>query len=254
MPRARARNAESKPAPHAPVAGIADGEVLPEYVQALESATDYLPDDQRFLLRRAWAVGAAAHAGQNRKSGEPYITHPVAVAGVLADMRLDVETLIAAILHDTIEDTPLTREAIACEFGETVAELVDGVTKLDKLHFRDRQEAAAESFRKMLLAMARDLRVILIKLADRLHNMRTLGAQAPGSRRRIARETLEIYAPIAQRLGMNLIKAELQDLGFRGLHPWRHAVLEKRIRTQPLVRREALARIEAQLAQRLTKE
>ena len=132
---------------------------------------------------------------------------------------MDVETLIAAILHDTLEDTPLPRSAIAGEFGETVAELVDGVTKLDKLQFRDRQEAAAESFRKMLLAMSRDLRVILIKLADRLHNMRTLGAQAPDARRRIARETLEIYAPIAQRLGMNLIKAELQDLGFRALHP-----------------------------------
>jgi len=228
--------------------------VVPEYVLALEKAAAYLPADQHALLRRAWMVGAAAHVGQTRKSGEPYITHPVAVAAVLAEERLDVETLIAAILHDTIEDTPLTRAAIAKEFGETVADLVDGVTKLDKLHFRDRQEAAAESFRKMLLAMARDLRVILIKLADRLHNMRTLGAQSPDARRRIATETLEIYAPIAQRLGMNLIKAELQDLGFRNLHPWRHAVIEKRIRMQPVVRREALTQIEARLAQRLTKE
>jgi guanosine-3',5'-bis(diphosphate) 3'-pyrophosphohydrolase len=228
--------------------------VVPEYVLALEKAASYLPSDQLGLLRRAWAVGAAAHVGQTRKSGEPYITHPVAVATVLAEERLDVETLIAAILHDTIEDTPLTRLAIAKEFGETVADLVDGVTKLDKLQFRDRQEAAAESFRKMLLAMARDLRVILIKLADRLHNMRTLGAQSVEARRRIATETLEIYAPIAQRLGMNLIKAELQDLGFRGLHPWRHAVIEKRIRMQPVVRRESLTQIEARLAQRLTKE
>jgi GTP diphosphokinase / guanosine-3',5'-bis(diphosphate) 3'-diphosphatase len=227
---------------------------LPDYLADFERATDYLPEEQQRLLRRAWAVGAAAHAGQSRKTGEPYITHPVAVAGVLADMRLDVETLIAAILHDTIEDTPLTHESIAAEFGETVADLVDGVTKLDKLHFRDRQEAAAESFRKMLLAMSRDLRVILIKLADRLHNMRTIGAQGPEARERIARETLEIYAPIAQRLGMNMIKAELQDLGFRALHPWRHAVLEKRIRAQPVVRREALARIEAELGQRLAKE
>ena len=227
---------------------------LPDYVLALERATTYLPDEQRARLRRAWTVGAAAHAGQSRRSGEPYITHPVAVAGVLADMRLDVETLIAAILHDTIEDTPLTRASIATEFGDTVAELVEGVTKLDQLHFRDRQEAAAESFRKMLLAMARDLRVILIKLADRLHNMRTLGAQASEARERIALETLEIYAPIAQRLGMNQIKAELQDLGFRALHPWRHAVIETRIRAQPVVRREALAAIEAQLAQRLSKE
>jgi guanosine-3',5'-bis(diphosphate) 3'-pyrophosphohydrolase len=229
-------------------------EAVPDYVHALEQAAHYLPDDQRRTLRRAWAVGAAAHAGQTRRSGEPYITHPVAVATVLAEQRVDVETLIAAILHDTLEDTPLGRETIAGEFGETVAELVDGVTKLDKLQFADRQEAAAESFRKMLLAMARDLRVIMIKLADRLHNMRTLGAQTPEARARIARETLEVYAPIAQRLGMNLVKAELQNLGFRALYPWRHAVLEKRIRTQPLLRREALARIEAQLAQRLANE
>lgn len=232
----------------------ADDDTPPDYLRELEAAAGYLPEPQRALLRRAWAVGAAAHAGQTRKSGEPYITHPVAVARVLAEQGLDVETLIAAILHDTIEDTPLTRGCIEAEFGETVAELVDGVTKLDKLHFRDRQEAAAESFRKMLLAMSRDLRVILIKLADRLHNMRTLGAKNADSRARIARETLEIYAPIAQRLGMNLIKAELQDLGFRALYPWRHAVLEKRIRTQPVVRREALVQIEANLAQRLAKE
>ncbi|WP_119718945.1 RelA/SpoT family protein [Cognatilysobacter tabacisoli] len=232
----------------------ADDASVPDYVRDLERSAAYLPAPQREQLRRAWAIGAAAHVGQSRKSGEPYITHPVAVAGVLADQGLDVETLVAAILHDTIEDTPLTREAIATEFGDTVAELVDGVTKLDKLQFRDRQEATAESFRKMLLAMSRDLRVILIKLADRLHNMRTLGAQSPEARRRIASETLEIYAPIAQRLGMNLIKAELQDLGFRALHPWRHAVIEKRIRTQPVVRRESLVQIEAHLAQRLAKE
>jgi len=227
---------------------------LPDYVRELEQAAHYLGEEQRESLRRAWAIGASAHAGQTRKSGEPYITHPVAVARVLAEQGLDVETLVAAILHDTLEDTPLSREALAAEFGETVAELVDGVTKLDKLQFHDRQEAAAESFRKMMLAMSRDLRVILIKLADRLHNMRTLGAQDPAARERIALETLEVYAPIAQRLGMNLIKAELQDLGFRALHPWRHAVIEKRIRTEPVVRRESLVQIEAQLAQRLAKE
>ncbi len=241
------------PSPTPPATTPAE-DVVPAYVQALEEAADYLTPDERQQLRRAWAVGAAAHAGQSRKSGEPYITHPVAVATGLAEQRVDVETLIAAILHDTLEDTPLARDTIAAEFGETVAELVDGVTKLDKLHFADRQEAAAESFRKMLLAMARDLRVIMIKLADRLHNMRTLGAKTSDARARIARETLEIYAPIAQRLGMSLVKSELQDLGFRALYPWRHAVLEKRIRTQPLVRREALAKIEAQLAQRLANE
>ncbi|MCC5071808.1 RelA/SpoT family protein [Xanthomonas campestris] len=227
---------------------------IPDYVLHLERAASYLPKEQVPILRRAWEVGASAHAGQTRKSGEPYITHPVAVAGVLAELGLDMESLIAAILHDTIEDTPLTREELASEFGEAVAELVDGVTKLDKLKFRDRQEAAAESFRKMLLAMSRDLRVIMIKLADRLHNMRTLGAQSTEARGRIARETLEIYAPIAQRLGMSLIKSELQNLGFRALYPWRHAIIEKHIRSQPVVRRESMAQVEVQLSQRLAKE
>ncbi|MGS1078014.1 RelA/SpoT family protein [Pseudoxanthomonas beigongshangi] len=235
-----------------PASSRSDG--VPDYLAQFEKTARYLPKEQLPLLRRAWEVGAAAHAGQTRKSGEPYITHPVAVAGVLAELGMDAETLIAAILHDTIEDTPLTRDEIAGEFGESVAELVDGVTKLDKLKFRDRQEAAAESFRKMLLAMSRDLRVIMIKLADRLHNMRTLGAQSAEARQRIARETLEIYAPIAQRLGMNLVKSELQDLGFRALHPWRHAVIDKHIRSQPVMRRESMAQIEAHLSQRLTKE
>ena len=241
------------PGPSAQVATPAGGAV-PDYVLQLERAASYLPAEQLPLLRRAWEVGASAHAGQTRKSGEPYITHPVAVARILAELGLDVEALIAAILHDTIEDTPLTREELAGEFGQTVADLVDGVTKLDKLKFRDRQEAAAESFRKMLLAMSRDLRVIMIKLADRLHNMRTLGAQSAEARRRIAMETLDIYAPIAQRLGMNLIKSELQNLGFRALYPWRHAILEKHIRSQPVVRREAMAQVEVQLSQRLARE
>jgi len=241
------------PGPTAKVATPA-GAAVPDYVLQLERAAHYLPPDQLPLLRRAWEVGAAAHAGQTRKSGEPYITHPVAVAQVLAELGLDVEALIAAILHDTIEDTPLTREELAAEFGEAVAELVDGVTQLDKLKFRDRQEAAAESFRKMLLAMSRDMRVIMIKLADRLHNMRTLGAQSREARGRIARETLEIYAPIAQRLGMSLVKSELQNLGFKALYPWRHAILEKHIRSQPVVRREAMAQVEVQLSQRLAKE
>ena len=227
---------------------------VPAYVRALEQAASYLPADQLLRLRHAWEVGAAAHAGQTRKSGEPYITHPVAVAQVLAELGLDVETLVAAILHDTIEDTPLTHAEIVAAFGESVAELVEGVTKLDKLSFRDRQEAAAESFRKMLLAMSRDLRVIMIKLADRLHNMRTLGAQSAEARQRIAKETLDIYAPIAQRLGMNLVKSELQDLGFRAMYPWRHAIIEKHIRSQPVVRREAMAQIEVHLSQRLSKE
>ncbi len=227
----------------------------PDAVRALElKLADYLPAVQIAKVRRAYQVGAAAHAGQTRKSGEAYITHPVAVAGILAELRLDAETLCAAILHDSLEDTDLPRSAISDEFGEPVAELVDGVTKLDKIQFRDRQEADAESFRKMMLAMSRDLRVILIKLADRLHNMRTLDAMAADSRRRIARETLEIYAPIAHRLGMNKIKAELQDMGFRALHPLRHKVIAKRIAAQPVMRREAMATIEAKLSQRLAQE
>ncbi|SFR90988.1 guanosine-3',5'-bis(diphosphate) 3'-pyrophosphohydrolase [Dyella sp. OK004] len=233
---------------------IVDTSALPPYVLALKERVAYLPESQVVRVTRAYEVGAQAHEGQARKSGEPYITHPVAVAGILAELGLDAETIIAAILHDTLEDTELSRSELASEFGETVAELVDGVTKLDKMRFSSRQEADAESFRKMLLAMARDLRVILIKLADRLHNMRTLGAKDAPSRRRIASETLEIYAPIAQRLGMNKFKAELQDLGFRALHPDRYRVISERIRAALGNRREAMGKIEAALSTRLTAE
>ena len=227
---------------------------LPAYVLALKDRVSYLSEAQVAKVISAFQVGADAHAGQERKSGEPYITHPVAVAGIVAELGLDAETIIAAILHDTLEDTELSREALSAEFGEVVAELVDGVTKLDKMQFGTRQEADAESFRKMLLAMARDLRVILIKLADRLHNMRTLGAKDGPSRRRIARETLEIYAPIAQRLGMNKFKAELQDLGFRALYPDRYRVISERIRAAIGNRREAMGKIETALANRLGTE
>jgi guanosine-3',5'-bis(diphosphate) 3'-pyrophosphohydrolase len=245
----------SKPLSDPKALAEADPDPCPEAVEALDRRlAEYLGEEQRASVRRAYRVGARAHHGQLRKSGEAYITHPVAVAGILAEMRLDGETLCAAILHDTLEDTGLPRTQIVAEFGTTVAELVDAVTKLDKLHFRDRQEADAESFRKMMLAMARDLRVILIKLADRLHNMRTLDSMAAESRRRIARETLEVYAPIAQRLGMNKFKSELQDLGFRALHPLRHRVIARRIASQPVLRREAMSTIEAKLAQRLSQE
>jgi len=224
---------------------------VPPFVQQLEEKLGYLTPEGRLRVRHAYLVGAAAHGSQTRKSGEPYITHPVAVAGLLADMRLDSEALAAAILHDTIEDTALTRADIEREFGADVAELVEGVTKLDKIEFKTRQEAQAESFRKMMLAMSKDLRVILIKLADRLHNMRTLDAMSPEARRRIARETLEIYAPIAQRLGMNRIKAELQDLGFRALYPLRHRVLAERLGQNYRAKREAMERLEASLGERL---
>ena len=230
-------------------------EVVPADVQALEQRLGaYLSQEQVARVRQAYFIGAHAHAGQTRKSGEPYITHPVAVAAILADLGMDAETIIAAILHDTLEDTPLPRSELEAKFGATVAALVDGVTKLDKVKFRSLQDAAAESFRKMLLAMARDLRVILIKLADRLHNMRTLGAMAPASRRRIARETLDIYAPIAQRLGMNKFRSELQDLGFRALYPTRHRVIETRIKSMLGNRREAMGKIEAALSARLAQE
>ena len=190
----------------------------------------YLPAEQVAQVLRAYEFAAKAHEGQQRHSGEPYISHPVAVATLLAELRLDAQTLMAALLHDVIEDTGVPKEHIAELFGEEVAELVDGVSKLDKIEFRSRAEAQAESFRKMLLAMVGDMRVILVKLGDRTHNMRTLWIMPPEKRRRIARETLEIYAPIANRLGMNAIRLELEDLGFRCLHPYRYRVLERALK------------------------
>ena len=238
----------------APLVQPAEDGDLPGYLRALTRRLDYLPAEQLARVVAAWRRGAEAHAGQTRASGEPYITHPVAVAEILAELRLDAETMIAAILHDALEDTRYTREAMVAEFGVTVAGLGEGVTKLDKVHFASPQQAQAESFRKMLMAMARDLRVIMIKLSDRLHNMRTLAAKDAGSRRRIARETLEIYAPIAQRLGMSMIKSELQELSFRALYPDRHRVIEERIRASHSRRQDAMARIEQALAARLQAE
>ena len=190
----------------------------------------YLPAEQVGQVMHAYEFAAKAHEGQQRHSGDPYISHPVAVATLLAELKLDAQTLMAALLHDVIEDTGVPKEHIASLFGEEVAELVDGVSKLDKIEFRSRAEAQAESFRKMLLAMVGDMRVILVKLADRTHNMRTLWIMPPEKRRRIARETLEIYAPIANRLGMNAIRLELEDLGFRCLHPYRYRVLERALK------------------------
>jgi len=222
--------------------------------QLLQKAGTYLPQDMLDKIFRAYQLGALAHQGQVRNSGEAYITHPLAVAEILADQRMDGEALCAAILHDALEDTALPRSFIADTFGESVAEMVEGVTKLDKIQFNNRQEADAESFRKMMLAMSRDIRVILIKLADRLHNMRTLESKSVESRRRIARETLEIYAPIAQRLGINVVKTELQNLGFKAMYPMRYQVIAKQLANQPVLRREAMATIEARLAQRIALE
>lgn len=181
-------------------------------------------------IMEAYRFGAAAHKGQKRVSGAPYISHPVAVATILAEQRMDAQTIIAAILHDVIEDTSTEKGQLEEQFGKEVADLVDGVSKLDQLQFHNRQQAQAESFRKMLLAMAEDIRVIMIKLADRTHNMRTLGSMPPVKRRRIARETLDIYAPIANRLGINSIRLELEDLGFRSLYPYRYRVIEKTLK------------------------
>jgi guanosine-3',5'-bis(diphosphate) 3'-pyrophosphohydrolase len=198
--------------------------------QLLNKLETYLPPAQVDRVRDAYEFGAEAHEGQKRLSGEPYIAHPVAVAHILADLHMDAPTIVAAILHDVIEDTPTAKDEIAERFGADVAELVDGVSKLDHIQFRSRAEAQAESFRKMLLAMVRDIRVIMVKLADRTHNMRTLGAVPPAKRRTVARETLEIYAPIANRLGIHSVKSELEELGFKALYPGRHRVIEKALK------------------------
>ena len=189
----------------------------------------YLPEADLQKVREAYRFADAAHLGQYRVSGEPYISHPVAVAELCADWKLDTQAIMAALLHDTAEDKGITQAELIEHFGSTVADLVDGLTKLDKLQFASREENQSESFRKMLLAMARDIRVILVKLADRLHNMRTLGAMAPGKRLRISRETMDIYAPIAHRLGLNLVYRELQDLGFANSYPNRYAVLSRAV-------------------------
>jgi len=225
---------------------------FPEPVLELRDLLNtYLEPEKVAIILRAFEVGAKAHEGQTRKTGEPYIFHPVAVARILANMRMDHGSVAAAILHDTIEDTPLTRDDIEDRFGEEIADLVEGVTKLDKMKFRTRHEADAESFRKLMLAMSRDLRVIFIKLADRMHNMRTLGSMNHQSRRRIARETLDIYAPIADRLGMNSMKSELQDLGFANLYPWRHRTIAEHISTVTGDRSEIIADIHKALKRKM---
>ncbi|WP_104400977.1 bifunctional GTP diphosphokinase/guanosine-3',5'-bis pyrophosphate 3'-pyrophosphohydrolase [Vibrio penaeicida] len=216
-----------------------------------EVAQEYLTEPQLEALSRSYVVARDAHEGQTRSTGEPYIIHPVAVARILAEMRLDNETLMAALLHDVIEDTEVTKEELEEQFGATVAELVDGVSKLDKLKFRDRKEAQAENFRKMVLAMVQDIRVILIKLADRTHNMRTLGALRPDKKRRIARETLEIYAPLAHRLGIHNIKVELEELGFEALYPNRYRVLKEVVKAARGNRKEIIQRIHDEISGRL---
>jgi len=211
----------------------------------------YLKPEDISQLQTAYQFSETAHQGQFRKSGEPYISHPLAVASILAQWHLDSQALTAALLHDVMEDTSVTKSEISKTFGKPVADLVDGVSKLDKIEFESHAEAQAENFRKMLLAMARDVRVILIKLADRLHNMRTLDAVSPEQRRRVARETLEIYAPIANRLGLNAIYQELDDLAFQHLYPDRYRVLAKAVKAARGNRREVVGRVLEAIRRRL---
>ena len=214
----------------------------------------YLPQEQVREVYRAYLFGAEAHEGQKRMSGEPYIYHPVAVARILAGMRMDHKCLMAAILHDVIEDTETAKDQLTEIFDAEIAELVDGVSKLTAINFRSKAEAQAENFRKMMLAMTRDIRVIMIKLADRLHNMRTLGVMRPDKARRIARETLEIYAPIANRLGINSVRLELEDLCMQAHWPWRYRILRDALKRLCGNRREVVGQIEATLSARLNQE
>ena len=216
-----------------------------------QKISEYLSPEDVELVQKAYVVAREAHEGQTRSSGEPYITHPVEVTQILAGMRLDHETLMAALMHDVIEDTDFSQQDLAEIFGDTVAELVEGVSKLDKLSFKDKKEFQAENYRKMIMAMTQDIRVILIKLADRTHNMRTLGALRPDKRRRIARETLEIYAPIANRLGIHDIKNELENLGFQALYPMRHRALQSEVAKARGNRKEVISNIQGEITSRL---
>ena len=222
--------------------------------QLVETLEKYVPPEQVAQILKAYEFGALAHHGQTRLSGEPYISHPVAVAKMLADMHLDPQTIIAAILHDVVEDTETSISVLEEQFGSEVAALVDGVSKLDQIQFTSRAEAQAESFRKMMLAMIEDIRVILVKLADRLHNMETLEAMPREKQARIARETLEIYAPIANRLGINQMKVALEDLGFRYLYPFRYSVLERALKRSKGSQRQIVKKISERILDSMLEE
>jgi guanosine-3',5'-bis(diphosphate) 3'-pyrophosphohydrolase len=216
--------------------------------------SSYLGPKEIDRVKRAYHFSEKCHLGQMRQSGDPYITHPLAVANILADMRMDHESLIAGLLHDVIEDTGVTKGQISRRFGRTVADLVDGVSKLSEIESASRAEQQAESFQKMTLAMSRDIRVMLVKLADRLHNMRTIGVLSPEKRRRIAKETLEIYAPIAQRLGINDIRLEFEDLGFAAMYPLRHRRLREALKAARKNRKEVVTEIHQSIEMRLERE
>lgn len=216
--------------------------------------SSYLSNDQIQQVRRAYFYAEQAHTGQRRRSGEPYIIHPLAVANILADMRLDYQSLMAAMLHDVIEDTGIPKIALSEQFGDVVTELVDGVSKLTHIKFESKEEQQAENFQKMVLAMAKDIRVMLVKLADRLHNLRTLGALRPDKRRRIGRETLDIYAPIAHRLGLNSVRIEMEELCFDAMYPMRSALIRKAVTNARGNRRELVDKISTSLRGRLNEE
>jgi GTP diphosphokinase / guanosine-3',5'-bis(diphosphate) 3'-diphosphatase len=217
----------------------------------LEEVSSYLKGKDVEHIRQALEFSSTAHQGQTRLSGDPYVSHPIAVARILAPLHLDAQAIMAALLHDVMEDTQTSKEELSEKFSKQVAELVDGLSKLNKIEFETKEDAQAENFRKMLLAMTRDVRVILIKLADRLHNMRTLGALARSKTKRIARETMEIYAPIANRLGLNTIYQELEDLSFKYLYPTRYSVLSKALMAARGNRREVVGKIQDSIIQRL---
>src|ERR1700709_1104016 len=229
----------------APVAASQQAEVTP--LAELSEKLSYLSKADLKKVREAYKFADQAHLGQLRASGIPYITHPLAVTGLVPDWKPDAPGLMAALMHDTIEDCGVTKPELIELFGSPTADLVDGLTKLDKLQFSTKEDGQAESFRKMLLAMSRDVRVILIKLCDRLHNMRTMEAMAPAKRSRIARETIEIFAPIAHRLGLNQMYRELQDLSFRFMYPWRYAAVAKALERARGTRRHIVDRMPREL-------
>ena len=226
MPSESTSLSEPAPVPH-PVDPV---EQL--YAELEAKIREYRPKDDLAALEKAFRFASKYHEGQTRDSGEPYMAHPVMVAHILADMRMDVVAMETGLLHDVVEDTSVTVEQVRKEFGDEVARCVDGVTKLTKLDVFSAEDRQAESFRKMLLAMVEDIRVIMVKLADRMHNMRTLGYLSPERRERIARETIEIYAPIAHRLGMGKVRGELEDLAFQHLEPDAYQEILQRDRIQ----------------------
>ena len=225
-----------------------------KFIDLKQQLKQYLFDHQIKEITKAYNLAKKLHHGQTRSTGEPYITHPLAVAKILADMRIDYQSIIAGILHDVLEDTKMSKENLAEIFNPIIAELVDGVSKLDQIKFETKEEAQAENLRKMMLAMAKDIRVILVKLADRLHNMRTLDAKSLPSQKKIALETLEIYAPIANRLGMNNFCMEFEDLGFYYLYPVRYKVLKKAVLKARGNRKEIINNLENSITNRCQQE